>query len=49
MKRGKGVREGTGPERGKRRKNEGKRVGGKGPESAHEKTLILAPLRFRSL
>ena len=30
--------------REKRGKDEGKRVGGKGPEKALEKTLILVPL-----
>ena len=37
MKRGKGVREGTGPGGERGGKNEGKGVGGKGPESALEK------------
>ena len=37
VKRGKGVREGTGPEGERRGKNEGKRVGGRGPESTVEK------------
>ena len=36
MKRGKGVREGTGPEGERAQKNEGKRAGGKGSE-AHSK------------
>ena len=36
VKRGPGLRERTGPERGKRGKNEGKRVRGKGPESTLE-------------
>ena len=34
MKRGKGVGAGTGPEGKRGGKNEGKRVGGNGPESA---------------
>ena len=33
MKRGKGVREGTGPEGERGGENEGKKVGGMGPES----------------
>ena len=37
MKRGKGVGEGTWPEGERGGKNEGKRVGGKGPESTLEK------------
>ena len=36
-KEGKGVGEGTGPEGERGGKNEGKRVGGKGPESTLEK------------
>ena len=43
MKRGKGSREGTGPE-GERwgGKSEGKRVEGKGPESTLEKHFLVA-------
>ena len=41
MKRGKGVGQRTGPEEEKGGKNEGKRVGGKGPESTVEKTYDL--------
>ena len=37
VKRGKGVGEGTGPEGEKGGKNEGGRVGGKGPEPTLEK------------
>ena len=37
VKRGKGVREGTGPEGKKGGVVRGKRVGGKGPESTLEK------------
>ena len=44
MKRGKGVRKGTGPEGERRGKNEGKRVGGNGALKRTQKTLILAPL-----
>ena len=36
--------EGTGPQGGREGKNEGKGVGGKGPESTLKKTLILVPL-----
>ena len=38
---------GTGPQGERWEKNEGKRVGGKRPESTPQKTLILVPLRFR--
>ena len=38
MKRGKGVREGTGPAGERGGKKEGKRVEGKGPESTLGKT-----------
>ena len=37
VRRGKRVREGTRPEGERGGKNEGKRVGAKGPASAHEK------------
>ena len=37
MKRGQGVRVGTGPEGERGGSNEGKRVGGRGPESTLEK------------
>ena len=37
MERGKGLREGTGLEGEEGGKNEGKRVGGKGPESTIER------------
>ena len=41
MKREKGVREGTGPEGEKGEKNEGKRVGGKEPESRLENSDLV--------
>ena len=47
VKRGKGVREGTGPEGERRGKNEGKRVGGKFARKHTPKTQILVPLWFR--
>ena len=43
MKRGEVVRECTGPEGERGGRNEGKRVGGKGSESALEKLRFLYP------
>ena len=44
MKRGKGVGEGTWPEGEKGWKNEGKRVGGKGPKPHSKKPEFGTPL-----
>ena len=46
MKRGQGVREGTGPEGERGGKNDGKRVGGKGPESSLENSDFWYPFDF---
>ena len=44
MKRGKGVREGIGPEGDRGGRNEGKRVGGKGPDSTLENSDFGTPM-----
>ena len=44
VKRGKGVREGTGPEGERGGKNKGKRVGGKGPKAHSENSDYGAPM-----
>ena len=49
MKRGKWVREGTRPEGEKGGKNEGERVGGKGPESTFEKLGFCTPMNLGTL
>ena len=44
MQRGKGAREGIGPEEERGWKNEGKSVGGKGPENPLEKISFSTPM-----